>query len=177
MNRLIVAFESKTLQNKISQMLESGGLPIRGCFQSGAEVIRTINQIDSGVVVCGYKLADMTAENLCHDLGGAATILVIAPNAQLEYCESEELFVLPTPISANLLCGSVQMLLQMEQHRRRQNAPKRSDEDKAVIEKAKALLMERGGMTEAEAHRSLQKMSMDSGMRLTELAESIIKKT
>lgn len=174
MNRLIVAFENKSVQAKIVEMLDNGGLAVRCCYHSGAEVIRAINQIDSGVIVCGYKLRDMTAEYLSRDLGDAATMLVVAPNSQLELCENEEVFTLPTPVSANTLCGSVRMLLQMELHRRRRNAPKRSEEDKAVINRAKQIIMDRDGIPEAFAHRMLQKASMDSGMRIKDLALQII---
>jgi response regulator NasT len=174
MNRLIVAFENKAVQAKIVEMLDSGGLAIRCCYHSGAEVMRAINQIDSGVIVCGYKLRDMTAESLSHDLGDSATMLVVAPNSQLELCDSDEIFTLPTPVSANTLCGSVRMLLQMEQRRRRQNAPKRSEEDKIVINRAKQLLMDRDGISEDFAHHMLQKASMDSGIPIKDLAQQII---
>ena len=44
----------------------------------------------------------------------------------------------------------------------------------ALIAKAKALLMERNNMTEAEAHRYIQKCSMDSGTNLVETAQMVI---
>ena len=43
-----------------------------------------------------------------------------------------------------------------------------------MIEKAKAFLMERNRMTEEEAHRFLQKCSMDSGNSMVETAQMII---
>ena len=42
------------------------------------------------------------------------------------------------------------------------------------IDKAKALLMERNNMTEEEAHRYLQKCSMDSGTNMVETAQMVI---
>lgn len=42
-----------------------------------------------------------------------------------------------------------------------------------LITEAKALLMERNHMTEEEAHRYLQKTSMDNGTSLVETAEMI----
>ena len=50
----------------------------------------------------------------------------------------------------------------------------RSDEDRKVLDEAKALLMERNGMTEEEAHRYIQKCSMDSGTNLVETAEMVL---
>lgn len=52
--------------------------------------------------------------------------------------------------------------------------PHRSAEDQKIIEQAKYLLMNRKQMTEAEAHRYLQKKSMESGVRLVDLARQYL---
>lgn len=41
--------------------------------------------------------------------------------------------------------------------------------------KAKLVLMERNNMSEEEAHRYIQKSSMDSGTNLIEMAEMIVR--
>jgi response regulator NasT len=51
---------------------------------------------------------------------------------------------------------------------------KRSTEEKAVIDQAKALLMERNHMSESEAHRYLQKNSMESGTNMLETAQMVL---
>ena len=48
------------------------------------------------------------------------------------------------------------------------------EEQKAVIAQAKALLMERSRMSEEEAHRYLQKSSMDSGTNMLETAQMVL---
>ena len=53
--------------------------------------------------------------------------------------------------------------------------PRRSPEEEALLSRAKALLMDRRGMTEGQAHRFLQKKSMDSGARLAETARQLLK--
>ena len=50
----------------------------------------------------------------------------------------------------------------------------RSDADRKLIEDAKALLIARNHMTEEEAHRYLQKSSMDSGTNLVETAQMLL---
>lgn len=42
------------------------------------------------------------------------------------------------------------------------------------MDQAKKLLMERNGMSENEAHRYIQKCSMDSGTNLMETAQMVI---
>ena len=45
---------------------------------------------------------------------------------------------------------------------------------KELINEAKALLMERNNLSEEEAHRYIQKRSMDNGTGLTETAQMIL---
>ena len=44
------------------------------------------------------------------------------------------------------------------------------------MEQAKAVLMGRDGMTEEQAHRFLQKRSMDHGARLADTARQVLEK-
>ena len=62
-----------------------------------------------------------------------------------------------------------------ELKRRKKTQPKRrTAEEEKIINKAKALLMERNQMTENDAHKYIQKLSMDSGNNLVETAEMIL---
>ena len=56
----------------------------------------------------------------------------------------------------------------------KERSRKRNDAEKKLVDQAKALLMERNNMSEDEAHRYLQKSSMDSGTNLTETAQMIL---
>ena len=50
----------------------------------------------------------------------------------------------------------------------------RSEEEQAVIDEAKEMLMSRNNMSEMEAHRYIQKCSMDSGNSLVETAQMVL---
>ena len=50
----------------------------------------------------------------------------------------------------------------------------RAASEQREIDRAKRLLMERRGLTEEEAHRRLQKRSMDEGLRLHQAARRVI---
>ena len=62
--------------------------------------------------------------------------------------------------------------------RRRKNkgVKQRSPEERQIIDNAKAILIERNGMTEPEAFRYLQKSSMDYSRSLVESAQMILAK-
>ncbi len=56
----------------------------------------------------------------------------------------------------------------------RQQPKHRSQEDQQIIRKAKELLMARNSFTEEEAHKYIQKRSMDNGTGLVEVAQMIL---
>ena len=51
---------------------------------------------------------------------------------------------------------------------------KRNLKEQAYIDEAKKLLMERNNMSEEEAHRYIQKHSMDSGTNMVETAQMVL---
>ena len=174
MVRTIVAFERDETRDKIAQLLEKAGIPVRFCHRSGAEVIRSVKRMGSGVVVCGHKLADMSVDRLAHELRGQAHFLVLAKPTQLDLCEDPSLFKLPSPISAGELRGALNVLIQMDELAAREAAPQRSQEDNELIAKAKERLMESQGLTEEQAHRYLQRLSMETGEKLAVTARRVL---
>ena len=75
------------------------------------------------------------------------------------------------------LLQTVEMMegeIRRRRKRMRQRPKVRSEEDQKVIQKAKELLMERNGFSEEEAHRYIQKRSMDNGTELVEVSQMIL---
>jgi response regulator NasT len=130
--------------------------------------------MSGGIVISGFKLSEMTAADLAYDLNGVAMVLAVAPPQHLEQCISDNIFKLPTPFSRGDLVSSVRMLLQMQEKHYRAAPPRRSEKDTGDISKAKEILMSKNGMTEEEAHRFIQRRSMDTGMKAAETARLII---
>ena len=80
------------------------------------------------------------------------------------------------PLRVHELVNSLEMVaghLEWRKKKRRMMPTQRDEKEKKLITEAKALLMERNHMTEEEAHRYLQKTSMDNGTSLVETAEMI----
>ena len=174
MNRVVIAFESEKNRTQTANLLSTGNIPVRYVCRSGGEVIRSIKTMGGGVVVCGFKLSDMTAFELAANLEDEAQMLLIASPAQLAMCENEESCLLPTPVNGGMLCGSVEMLLQIEERRLRKAIPRRTPEEEAIIRRAKQLLVENSRITEEQAHRMIQRQSMDTGMKMVDAARMVI---
>jgi response regulator NasT len=81
------------------------------------------------------------------------------------------------PIKVHTLSDTLNMMIEtqliMRQKNRKQPKIRNEKEQKLILE-AKVLLMERNSMTEDEAHKYIQKCSMDSGNSLVETAGMVM---
>lgn len=174
MEKVILAFEGRKSGEHIRDIIESSGLADCLICRSAAEVKRLVHKQHVGTVICSYKLPDETAERLAEDLPMTCSVLVIAVQSLLDMIADDEIFKLAAPAARNDLLSSVRMLLQGSHRMERFVRPQRSAEEDELIRAAKAVLMDRNDMTEEQAHRFLQKKSMDSGVRLTQTAQMVL---
>ena len=173
-DRIIIAFANAEAQRRIARILEQDGYVSVGAYFSGADVIRAVRKLGSAIVICGFKLRDMTATDLALSLKGTAALLAVTSPVNLEFCEGENLFKLSTPVSRADFFATLQVLRQMEERTLRPPVARRREDEQKFILRAKELLMDVNRMTESEAHRFLQKRSMDTGLRMVETARLII---
>ncbi len=174
MEKVILAFEGAKTSARVRDILEGAGVADCVFCHSAAEVKRLVHKQHITTVLCGYKLMDETAESLCEDLPPTTSVLVIAVQTMLDMIENDDLFKLAAPVSRSDLLASVQMLIQVGHRMEKFVRPQRSEEEKALIQAAKRVLMDRHDMTEEQAHRFLQKKSMDSGARLVQTAQMVL---
>jgi response regulator NasT len=132
--------------------------------------------LDEGILVCGYKLPDMLYTHLREYLPLEFEILLVAsPDKWQE--DIKGVVGLSAPLKVYDLMSTMEMMQQAMDRRRRirkkEKRAKNPDQQKKIRE-AKELLMERNCMSEEEAHRYLQKCSMDSGTNLVETAEMVL---
>ena len=174
MEKIIVAFENDRTARRIAELLEGGGAAACLVCRTADQVRRSICKLPVPAVVCGYKLGDQTAELLFDDLPPTCAMLVVASQDRLDLIENSDIFCLPSPVARGDLLASVRLLLQVGRRLEKMTRPRRSEEEKAVVEQAKAVLMASRGISEEEAHRYLQKRSMDSGSRLLDTARQVL---
>ncbi len=174
MDKVIVAFESEKTLHQMCEILEKEGIAPAAACTGGSQVLRTARKFDGGVILCGYKLRDMAAVELYYDIPPGFTLLVLANQTKLEQIEIEEIVKISAPVRKKELIASVQMLLQTRTRRPKVDIPQRSEEETELIWKAKFLLMERQHMTEEQAHRFIQKRSMDTGSKMVQTAKIIL---
>lgn len=215
MRQVIVAFERQSNCDRLREIIENGGEFSCVVCRTADQVRRAARKLGLDIVVCGFKLGEESCESLFYDLPQRCSMLMVAPQAQLDLCEGEGIFKLRAPIRRSELMASVRLLSQVAQSATRavvagaagndasqvaqsassqvarsaaressqvargassqgRSPAQRSQEERELVERAKAVLMGRHGMTEEQAHRFLQKQSMDNGARLTDTARLVL---
>lgn len=171
---IIVAFPKLEQAKSIKSILARGGYPGAVACTSGARVLQSANELRDGIVICGGRLADMVCAQLRQDLPSHFQMLLLAPAAVCAQEAAEGVAGLTMPLKVQALLEAVRRMedqIARERRGRRKAPAARSAEEEQLIARAKALLMEQKGLSEQEAHRYIQKVSMDSGVRLTEAAQ------
>ncbi len=175
MDTVIVAFENSATGSRFSALLENSG--VARCIQcrSGDQVRRLLSKQTCYCVVCSPHLPDGPAEWLFEDLPPVCSLLLVGPQHMLDACDSKEIYCLATPLRREEAISTVRLLLQFGHRLERYVRPRRTSEDQELVNRAKRLLMERKGYTEEEAHRSIQKRAMDSGLRAAAAARQVLR--
>ena len=177
MTNIIVAFPKQENARSIKKILMQNGYHVHALCTTGAQALQSAGELGGGIIVCGYRFVDMMYTELYEYLPAQFEMLLVASP---DYCGNtgmENLVCLSMPLKVNELLQTMEMMeytITRRKKKRKQAAQTRSDEENALIQEAKTLLMERNNLTEEEAHRYIQKRSMDNGTGLVETAQMIL---
>ncbi len=172
MERVVLAFSKNETADKIRIMLDGSGYEVVMICHSKAELLRSIADMDNVLIIMGYKLPDGVADDVCDDLRDGQKLMSLVRADRQGEIYNQDIFVVTLPINRQVLINSIETFIGIiERHKHR---IKRSPEEKRIIENAKAYLMEHHMMTEEQAHRFIQKRSMDTGAKFIDTARSIL---
>lgn len=177
MTNIIVVFPKPEDAKSIKNLLARNGFHVTGVCTTGAQAISVADGLNDGIVICGYKMADMVYSELHDFLPPGFEMLLMASQHYLSECLGNDIVCLAMPLKVHDLLSTTGMMVENIERRRRKMRLKpkeRSREEDSIIKEAKELLMDRNNMTEDEAHRYIQKCSMDSGTNMVETAQMVL---
>lgn len=183
MRQLIIAFADKELARNIGQIFRSHGLPVGGTAASGLQALGLAARCpEGGVIVCPAFLPDIPAQELIKLLPESFDLLVLLTSGHQGEIRQQGVFTLIYPFSKSLVVQSARQILATRQintdnsFQSSSSSPgyKRPGNEQMLIDQAKMLLMNQRQISEKDAHRYLQKRSMESGVPMAELARRII---
>jgi|YNPBryantNP2012_1023418.scaffolds.fasta_scaffold01292_11 response regulator NasT len=182
--RVIIADDEALIRMDLREMLTNLGYLVVGEVADGRSAVNQARELRPDVVVMDIKMPDMDGIE-------AAKILTeerIAPAVLLSAYSQRDLVerardagvvaYLVKPYREEELAPAIEVAL--ARFREFQAVQKQVDdlqqalETRKLVDRAKGILMDKQGLSEAEAFRKIQKMSMDNRKPMKEVAEAII---
>lgn len=174
---IIIAFPRLEDAKHIKNLLIRYGYQVSAVCSTGAQAIACADELNDGILVCGYKLSDMMYAELHECLPKHFDMLLVASARVWSDCINNDIVCVAMPVKVHDFINTVEMMsgAVMQRRRRLKAKPKTRDSgERKVIDQAKRLLMERNNMSEEEAYRYIQKNSMDSGTNMVETAQMVL---
>ncbi len=176
-SNIIVVFPRLDDAKNVKNILVRNGMNVVSVCNTGAAALAAADGLGSGIIISAYKLQDMMCYEMYECMPGGFKMLLVASKDKLKEAEYSDIIRLAMPFVVSDLIETVDMMCRTSAVRRgtlRTKARNRSIEDDRILSLAKDLLMERNGFAENEAHRFIQKCSMDSGTNLIESARMVL---
>lgn len=177
MTNVVVAFSRLEDGRNIRNILVKNGFEVATVCTIGAQAISSTYELDSGIIVCGGRFADMVYHELYDCLPSGFRMLLVASPGLWNGRAPADVVCLGLPLKVNDLISTLEMMAESAVRRRKRQRVQpreRSREETELIRQAKELLMDRNHMSEEAAHRYIQKCSMDSGTNMVETAQMIM---
>ncbi|MFI3238082.1 MAG: ANTAR domain-containing protein [Lachnospiraceae bacterium] len=177
MTNIIVVFPKIEEGKSIKNILVRSGFSSVIVCQNAAQAMQKADELRTGMVICGYKLPDMLCYQLKEDLPRDFEMLLVASAQLISQRSHADIVTVAMPLKVHDFVTTVNMMseqLERKLRKKRTKPKERTSEELDVIKKAKRLLMDRNHLSEDEAHKYIQKCSMDSGTNIVETSQMVL---
>ncbi len=179
--RVIIASQSEKLISTIRSQIVSNGYEVAGVCSDGYELIRRAKALSPEVVIIDEDLTGMSMLSLVETLiFERQAVLLLGKSYQKSYYRQDPYFEFcDKPVQPMVLLTMLRMLTKYGQTVRqlesKVNQLELAQKTEKTIRMAKRALQQNENMTEEDAHRYIQKRSMELRIGKLELAERILK--
>lgn len=167
MKDIIIAYPNKEVALRLRALLVGEGFRVSHICALGSSALGAAGEKDAGVIICASLLRDMGAGTLAEQLPADFDVVALSKNGKTEYMGN--LITLTLPLDRQEFLQTVAVLASSKS-----SFTRRKEVNEDLISNAKLVLMNTQDMTELQAHRFLQKESMRTGLKITDLAQKII---
>lgn len=182
--RVVIGSSTEKILKQLSSFLLENGFNVVGETTDGYEFLRKVHTVYPELAIVDYKLKGMNGHELSEILISEKICPVIAliSTVEVQYfinLNQESNFVsLVKPCNKQMLINTISLLIKtsksINELEKKVNKLQNNKDKKIIVNKAKKLLMDNMNLTEEEAHRRIQKQSMDKGLPKEKIAEAII---
>jgi two-component system, response regulator PdtaR len=182
--RILIADDEPDMRDYFQQILPRLGHTVIGAAQDGRELVELCRALEPDLVITDIKMPNLDGIDAAIQIYQHCPIPVILVSAYqdanlIERAEMDHIMgYLVKPIKQADLAPSIAIAVrrfdQFKTLRQETADLRQALANRKVIEKAKGLLMKKGGLDESESFRRLQKLASDKNRKLVEIASMIL---
>ncbi len=168
-NNIIIAFSSNNICNSISNILNKNGIDFDYICKTASSLRKCCSYYENGIIICSTSFLDEPIYNIIEDFYKDFIFILIGSNDKLNLYSGEKVYKLCTPIKQEDIISS----LDLAYYKISENLQNKKHK---ILKEAKNLLMLNYNICEEQAHKYIQKKSMDTGKKNIDIAKIIINK-
>ena len=168
-NNIIIGFSSDKICSNIINILNKNGISYDCVCKTGASLRKSCSYYENGIILCQTSFIDEPTYNIVQDFYKDFIFLIIGNIDKLSLYDNNIVYKLVTPVKQEDIINALDLAFY-------KNSENIKEKNNKIINKAKELLMLNNNFTETNAHKYIQKKSMDTGKKSIDIAKLIIKK-
>ncbi|MGQ9490801.1 MAG: ANTAR domain-containing response regulator [Anaerolineae bacterium] len=182
--RVIIADDESLIRMDLREMLTNLGYLVVGEAADGRTAVNQARELRPDAVIMDVKMPDMDGIEAARILTEEriAPVVLLSAYSQRDLVqrarEAGVVAYLVKPYREEELSPAIEVALarfaEFQDLQRQVSDLKEALETRKLVDRAKGLLMDKQGLSEAEAFRRIQKMSMDNRKPMKEVAQAII---
>ena len=182
--RIIIADDEALIRQDLREMLTNLGYLVIGDVGDGRSAVNLARELKPDLVIMDIRMPDMDGIEAARLLTeeGIAPVLLLSAYSQRDLVERAAEagvsgYVIKPFDESNLLPAIEVVLARFGEYQEISKEAARLEErleTRVAVDRAKGILIDHRGLTEQEAFRNIQRMSMNSRKSMREVAEAII---
>jgi len=182
--RIVIADDESIIRMDLKEMLTNLGYLVIGEAGDGRSAVSLARELRPDLVIMDIKMPDMDGIEAARILTEEeiAPVILLTAYSQRELIEGAKeagvVAYLVKPFRESDLAPAIEVALarfkEFQDLKKEVGDRKEALETRKLVERAKGILMDTQGLSEAEAFRRIQKMSMNTRKPMKEVAEAII---
>ena len=182
--RVIIADDESLIRMDLREMLTNLGYLVVGEVADGRSAVNQARELRPDVVIMDIRMPDMDGIEAAKVLTEEriAPVVLLSAYSQRELVqrarEAGVVAYLVKPYREEELSPAIEVALarfaEFKDLQKQVSDLQEALETRKLVDRAKGILMDKQGLTEAEAFRKIQKMSMDNRKPMKDVAEAII---
>ncbi len=182
--RVIIADDESVIRTDLREMLTNLGYLVVGEVGDGLSAVNLARELKPDVVIMDIKMPDLDGIEAAKVLTQEkiAPVLLLTAYSQRDLVdrakEAGVVYYLVKPFREQEIVPAIEIatarFLEFRELEKEVGDLRETLETRKLVDRAKGILMDQQGLSEAEAFRKIQKMSMNTRKPMKEIAEAIV---